>query len=96
MPAPATENPPLRGLLLFEPIPLGTHPIDVGEHSFQQGFGQRRGYTCPLKLANFAALPVDLGAHPFDFGSEVFEVWHGWRSRWSAQNRTKDEQRAIR
>jgi hypothetical protein len=97
MPTPTTENPtPYRPLLFLELVSLGTHPIDVGEHSFQQGFRRGGGYPSPLKLPDFAALPMHLDAHPFDFGSEVFEVWHGWRSRWSPQNRTKNEQRAIR
>jgi hypothetical protein len=81
---------------MSEPVPLDTHRIDLGEHSFQQGFCRDRGNPGPSELADFAALPVDLGAQPLDFGSEVVEVWHGWRSRRSAQNRTKNEQTAIR
>jgi hypothetical protein len=35
MPAPTAENPPLRRLLFLEPVALGTHPVDLGEHSLQ-------------------------------------------------------------
>jgi hypothetical protein len=76
MPAPATENPFLRRLFFFELVPLGTHPVDLGEHSLQQGFGRGRGDACPSKLPDIAALPVDLDAHSFDFGSEMVKL-HG-------------------
>jgi hypothetical protein len=77
MPAPAAENPTSYWPQPFlELVALHTHPIDLGQHSFQQGFGRGRGNACPLKLADFAALSVDLGAHPLDFGSEMVKL-HG-------------------
>ena len=75
MPASPAENPTLDWPQFFlELVPLGTHPINVGEHSFQQGFGRGRGDARALKLADFAALAVDLRAHPLDFGSELIKL----------------------
>jgi len=76
MPGPAAEYPPLRRLFSLELIPLGAHPIDVGEHPLKQGFGRGRGYPSPLKLPDFATLAVDLDAHPFDFGAKLVKL-HG-------------------
>jgi hypothetical protein len=79
MPAPTAVDFPFGGTaqLFLELVPLDAHPIDFGQHSFQQGFGRGRGNARPLKLADLAALPVDLGAHPLDFGPELVNVWHG-------------------
>jgi hypothetical protein len=62
MPAPTAQDPPLCGPFLLELVPLGTHPINLGEHSLQQGFGRGRGDARALKLADIAALSVDLDA----------------------------------
>src|SRR5579862_4975135 len=74
-PTPAAQDHALgrASQLPLEPVPLGTHPVDVVEHSFQQRLGRGRRYASPLKLVDFAALPMDLGAHPFDFGSDAPE-----------------------
>jgi hypothetical protein len=75
MPAsPAQDFALYRPLPFLEPGPLRTQSVDVGEHSFQQGFGRSRGDARVLKLPDFAALPEDLGTHPLDFGSELVKL----------------------
>jgi hypothetical protein len=78
MPASSAQDFALGGAgrLFLELASLGTHPIDAGEHSFQQGFGRGRGYAGPLKLPDFAALPMNLGAHSFNFGSKLIKLHH--------------------
>jgi hypothetical protein len=52
------------------------HPIDAGEHFFQQSFGRSCGDPRPLKLTYFAALPVNLSPHTLDFGANLVKL-HG-------------------
>ena len=63
-------------LLANLPVTLGAKPVDLGLHPRQQFFRRSGWDPCPLKLANFTALPRHLAAHVLDFISEVVESWH--------------------
>jgi hypothetical protein len=67
----------LAALLANLPVPFRAKPVDPGLHPGQQLFRRTGGDPCPLKLADFTALPSHLAAHVLDFISELIESWHG-------------------
>jgi hypothetical protein len=56
--------------LANQPVALCAQLIDLGLHPSQQLFRGLCRNACPLKVANFSALPVDLVAHMFDLGAD--------------------------
>ena len=75
VPALTAENPPLRRLFLLEFVALGTHPLDLGEHSLQQGFGRRRGDARALELADIRTRAYDLWRRAGEPENRDEEFW---------------------